>query len=273
MIISIACGLLKTFTLPLDSDALDKELRRRRQRKFKAKFRELPILLSKKGGIAPHLWYQILIELALGLGLNQIIAGLGLLICTLAKYPVSTRDPHATLAHSMSLLSMASQALVIPSLQFSSLEMTNLRIWLTCVYTYIFIIPSALGLNKTHDVTDLVGAVLCGQVICLSAYFGTKADPPRSLLEQRVQRAMGETLYRSASGKRKALLALTFTTGAAFSTYYLSRVMQLKFDPGYAGGCDMNTAKENEWTLGQIFALVMLAALLLPAREIYNSMY
>lgn len=258
---------------PLDADALDNELRRRRKRKFKEKLLERPILLSRTGGIAPHLWYHILTELALGLGFNQIITGLGLLICTLAKYPVSTRDPHATLAHSMSLLSMASQALVVPSLHYPRLEIINLRIWLTCLYTYISIIPSAIGLRKTHDVTDLVGAVLCGQVICLSAYFGAKADPPRSPLEHRVQQAMGETLYRSASRKRKALLALTFAVGAVFSMYYLVRVMQLKFDPEYAGGCDMNTAKENEWTLGQIFALIMLAALLLPAREIYNSMF
>lgn len=53
--------------------------------------------------------------------------------------------------------------------------------------------------------------------------------------------------------------------------YYLLRIFDLKLGSRASHGYDLNTAKENEWTLGQIFALAMLFALLFPAGEIYNS--
>ena len=53
----------------------------------------------------------------------------------------------------------------------------------------------------------------------------------------------------------------------AFRVAYLVRVQRLKLDTGVSHGCDLNTSQENEWTLVDIFALLMLFSLFVPATE------
>lgn len=275
--ISLACALLKHFSPPLDAAALDQELLHRMDRTpsglviyslLALGFKGRPVLFSKNPGNAVYMWHYISSELALSLGFNQIITGLALLICTLAKYNISSRDPHVSLARTLSLLSVASQALVGFNVQISQGTTSGIRGWLSVLYIYTFIIVNAIGFKKTHDVANLIGAVLLGFVISWPGLFDLVA-----LMKEGSNSDSDEVPSRRTTRNRNFAFASSLIVEAVFVTYYTVRVFQLKYDSDTTGGCDLNTAEVNQWTLGQILALIMLVAPFLSARETYRSTY
>lgn len=67
-------------------------------------------------------------------------------------------------------------------------------------------------------------------------------------------------------------LRRSFSIGGIFSIILsVTFILILKYDRGFAKGCDLNTPEENTWTLGQMFAVIMLIGLLLPVTNIYNG--
>ena len=60
------------------------------------------------------------------------------------------------------------------------------------------------------------------------------------------------------------ILSLTFISCTGLTLWSLVHVLQLKFSPKHAHGCDLNTAQENQWTLSQITTMVVLVAVFVP---------
>ena len=64
------------------------------------------------------------------------------------------------------------------------------------------------------------------------------------------------------------LQVVSFVVFGSASTGGLIRALQLKFGRGKLG-CDLNASGENAWTLGQVLAMTMLLALVLPTLSVY----
>lgn len=166
---------------------------------------------------------------------------------------------------------MASQTVVLPILVSSNIvKLNNLQLWLPLPYTMVLIGCLAVGKQKRITWLDIGNAAYCF-VFLLSAFVyemyemsfkirGSRFEP--SAKRPRSHRIWAKRFYRG----------LFTVCGTQMQILYTWNVYTLKYyATGFAKGCDLNTAEENEWTLGQIYAVVMLVVLLLPLKAIYSS--
>lgn len=117
---------------------------------------------SSHGRSAPShsfkFWHEVLGELGINIGLNQLISGSALLICALAKYGVYSRDPHAALAYNLSLCVFSQMQAVLMSPSFRRRN-AKLRFWFQQIYAITILIIVCTGFRKTFDLSALMWAI------------------------------------------------------------------------------------------------------------------
>lgn len=262
-----------------DSTALDQELYRRSKRPTNNRngplFRiDRPTIISLKPGMAMYLYYYMLEELTRIFGLNQIVIGIGLLICTLLKYGIYSRDPHASLAYALSSLSMGSQTCALLSLISSDVPVTDLQLWLPLPYSIVLVICLGKGYKRRDDKLGFTAAVY--SLVFIYCTIGLAAG--KALVKIMMPPKPMASRKSSSFARSRVLRLLKFAAACAIAVeslaIYLAEILHLKYDPAWipgSSGCNMNTAAENEWTLGQIYAVIMLVVLLLPLKDVYDS--
>ena len=155
------------------------------------------------------------------LGLNQLVVGFALYVCTVATYGSSSQDPHSTLGYALSSLSMLSQLQVPLVLRPTDYLASRLgRAFVLLVYSWALLITMAVGFRKTRDVPSLVTAVVASIIAILAQPW--------------------------TAGILLDILGLTFISCIGLTLWSLVHVLQLKFSPKHAHGCDLNTAQENQ---------------------------
>ena len=286
---SILCGCLKFINAFWGDDTEDSKANAETHRQVPAgsTYGSVVQLLRNSGNlnfrVILRMSHYILSRTLLGLGMNQLVAGFAMYISTLIQYVNScsriagyiatfqkfslidihrygarSRDPHAALGFALASLSMFSQ-LQVTIVQQRLVDVgVFIRSSAFLVYVLALLITTCVGFNATHGVVDLVGA-------CLGFGFGTAF----------VFQAFSDILTISffgymgheAMGAMYSLVPILagVAISSLFTMWYLVRSLMLKFDDEAAHGCNLNAAEENEWTLGQMFAVIMLVALLLPA--------
>ena len=115
---------------------------------------------TKKAVKTSAVWYHVIGQSILSMGQSQLVSSFALYACSIAKYGVHSRDPHASLAYALSLLSTFSQLQVVCVLQRRMLAIAVLRLSLMTMYFLTLLVNFAVGFQRTHDIPDLVGAAI-----------------------------------------------------------------------------------------------------------------
>lgn len=182
-------------------------------------------------------WYRVGGAFLQALVWNQLVTGVAMYVCTNIQYGPASTDPHATLGHRLSALALYSQvATNCIQVCLQQVEAVGVRLSLISFYLSAQLMTTALGLSATHDVQDLVWAIIafCCFWVAILRY-----------------------------------PAVYYIFGF-FTAVYVVRVLRLKFDTNVSSGCPLSTYDDNaSWTLGQTFAVAMLLVILLPVMETY----
>ena len=212
------------------------------------------------------LWHRVLDKALLGLGLNQLVAGYALMVSNLWTYRSLSNDPHALLAMWLSGSSMIGQAMIPFVLQRPNKSHAYFSLWASNIYM--------LGLSIMGTVqapmTLLWGstAVLASTVI----FAATKSIRDLLLDPAQVQSITEDRDSKPDISEIPLLQVVSFVIFGSAVIGGLIRALQLKFGRSKLG-CDLNAAEENAWTLGQVLAVIMLLALVLPTLSAYWGMY
>ena len=187
------------------------------------------------------------------------MAGCALYIPTIATYGARSRDSHATLGYALGSLSIFSQLQVPFALQQHCGFGSNLRMLILLAYvvaqawTTAEFSSTKMALGIVAATVSVYGAALALLIFGVS-HFG-------------LFRRFNSCVRLSPL----AQMLLDLSVCCAATIWYLYRVLRLKLD--HPDTCNLNTPEENEWTLGQMYASIMLVALFLPAVDASPGMY
>ncbi|KAK0311212.1 pre-rRNA-processing protein esf1 [Friedmanniomyces endolithicus] len=191
---------------------------------------------------AVDLWRRVFDLLLMGMGLNQLITGLALLICQWHKFGLGSLDPHAILAYTTTMLSAFSYAKVPPLPDRPHVKSQLFRSLVFLIYLIIYIVRIAAW--EHNGGADVLWAWLWWR-----EFRKTSTSKP------------GDDL----SG-----LGLDYFSSLAATILALYSTLSLKFGAqNQWSECNLNSSSENEWTFGQVLAVVLLAAPVLPGVDAY----
>ncbi|KAK0796524.1 pre-rRNA-processing protein esf1 [Friedmanniomyces endolithicus] len=207
---------------------------------------------------AVDLWRRVFDTLLMGMGLNQLITGLALLICAWHKFGLGSLDSHAVLAYTTSMLSAFSYAKVPPLPDKPHVKSQLFRSLVLLVYLILYIVRiAAWEHNGGADVLWVSFGAYTILAICqlLQAWLWWR--------EFRKPSASKPENYLSGLG-------LDFSSSLIATILALYSTLSLKFGAqNQWSECNLNSSSKNEWTFGQVLAVVLLAAPVLPGVDAY----
>lgn len=237
-----------------------------------------------------RIWHRVLDTILLGLSLNQLVAGLGLWTCTVIAFQFKSGDPHAVLAYNMSAASSFSQ-LQIPYVlhkqgkaRRSDRRIARLRRHLFDINLLLLLLSAVVQTEETHNPSAMIGFAVA---LFFSYYARLVASQRVADYMDRKTKALEHTkwsrrplhaslrgcrmLFRKFDTSPVSRTMCSFSISAGFTLWALVVVIRLKLFPhrfGYTN-CDLNTEDENRWTFGQILAVLMIVAIVLPGFDTY----
>ncbi|KAI7325126.1 hypothetical protein KC315_g8033 [Hortaea werneckii] len=209
-------------------------------------------------------WHDLSDALLLGLSINQIVASISLWACLLKIYDVQSTDYHARIVLNMSAASALSQLSVPLVLRRSSYLGTCMRLALCSILCALHMPTFAVQFASTETGDQMTSFLFC--------FYGTVLY-----------------LYTLTSGTKRSRESATDCDGweihqelhtiATLSIYYVSVIWHLyqalaaKYARSWSvfAQCSVNPPEDDEWTSGNILAVGMLVALVLPAFDIQSN--
>ena len=214
----------------------------------------------------------------------------------MVRYGAYSLDPHASLGFRLGSLSMFSQLQVPFVLQRSVKGTVTIRAALLYIYVLIIFTTAAVGFHVTNDRLGVIAGMMaiCGAAYSFMVEFSSR---PLQVMEQYCNEIMERLQTKFESRKRFIWIPgisdiyffllirkhiarkpwiqfiFGFSICALLTLYFLAQALIVKYGNSGVEGCDLNIAAENEWTLSQIYAILMVVALLLPATDAYLGVY
>ena len=196
----------------------------------------------------PSTWSKILAYALDGLGLAQLVNGLGLTVCSLLMFWTTLRDPHAMLALSQCLLGTFTQAPIM-TLLFEAKKMRRrpflVRAVLNLCQTAVILVAWFIGKRPRTGAMRATGIIL--SVLIVHTFICTLA--------------LGSVVFVPRNGSRTTWLKhnsiIVSSISFVSSLGILALMVYLKF---FNEVCDLDTGADNMWTFGQILPLVVLLA-------------
>jgi len=174
-------------------------------------------------------------------GLASALTGLAFFVSALVTYGTCSNDAHAKLAFTLSLLVTCSQLPTMSLLTVWSAEKRGLAM----VYALLY-------MSQGYIITFATADELMGLVACLSLMVQVLNMMPR---------VAGNFLATCP-------VLCTLLSGVVPTIALLFAAFALKFSHN---GCDMNTGEDNQWSLGQTSAMLVLVIPLVSAYLSYLS--
>jgi hypothetical protein len=208
-------------------------------------------------------WRAVLDALHLGLGLSQIIYGFALWVCAASIYGNDSQDLHAVLAYALSFLAAFSYRPMRPAYRAQYRRVRSIRGGISWFYMMMLIVT---GLVK--NIRDLREARPERPGYDLSAYFGfwSMAFLSRDLMFENLKKDVAED-SRHRSWHRLVMVPLEVLINVVPFSWTVVHILYLKF--GRSPDCNMRNSEEDQWTVGQMLSMLMLAASLFPGLDAY----
>ncbi|RMX75028.1 hypothetical protein D0869_12006 [Hortaea werneckii] len=211
-------------------------------------------------------WHDLSDALLLGLSINQIVASISLWACLLKIYDVRSTVYRVGIVINMSAASALSQLSVPLVLRRPSYLATCMRLALCSILCAIHVPTFAVQFASTETGDQMISFLCCflGTVLYLCT------------LTSRTKRSR-----ESATDCDGCEIQEELHTVATLSIYYVSVIWHLyqALAAKYARSgsvfaqCSVNPPEDDEWTSGNILAVGMLVALVLPAFDIQSSKF
>ncbi|RMY18984.1 hypothetical protein D0867_04971 [Hortaea werneckii] len=202
--------------------------------------------------------------LLLGLSINQIVASISLWACLLKIYDVRSTDYHVGIVINMSAASALSQLSVPLVLRRPSYLGTCMRLALCSILCALHVPTFAVQFASTETGDQMISFLYCflGTVLYLCT------------LTSRTKRSR-----ESATDCDGCEIQEELHTIATLSIYYVSVIWHLyqalaaKYARSWSvfAQCSVNPPEDDEWTSGNILAVDMLVAFVLPAFDIQSN--
>lgn len=225
-----------------------------------------------------HAWHDLSDAILLGLSINQMVASFSLWICWLTTYGLKSNDYHVQTAVGMSMASAFSQFHVPWVLRRPSYLGVCMRLAI-CWLLFALYSVTVLVHGLSGDSSSAGRGFVPYNFLFL---FFTQATPLCALFEVtwiNGGRAKGydgcDLMYWAKESYRWTRDTRPFTTMFVYLgvdlNMFLAHSIVYENALGVPAECSSNTPKENEWTFGNILAVGMLVALVLPAFDIQSS--
>lgn len=221
-----------------------------------------------------HAWHDLSDSLLLALSVNQMVVSISLWASWLTTYGLQSEDYHVQIASGMSAASALSQFHVPWVLRRPRYLGICMRLALSCIFFAL------------HSVTLIVHMYSADQGplgMLTILFLLSTAFQYLVILITILRRHRDSTTGCGGcdiSYDTKSSLSMTKDSHAMITAIvYLGISSNLSFALGWkyldpywlTEPCSSNRAKENEWTFGNILAIGMLVALVLPAFDIQDS--
>ena len=211
-------------------------------------------------------WHHVLGKVLEGLGLNQFVASLAMYASCLVVYGMHSENPNAVLAFYLIFLSLGSHLAVLFVVPRPNKESAFYRV---CAQT-LFYPAVVLTIYPTWASSFTGFAWLCyvcslGPPLVFASLISLPAFSNRSLNLWPLEDFIGPGTWTQLIQSIIGLVVCRITSGM-----YLYLAVDLKFGRQTPKSvCDLNSAEEKQWTLGQILSLFMLLVLVLPTFDAY----
>lgn len=226
------------------------------------------LTLTSNGGYG--YWHQAFDKILLGLGMNQLIAGIALTCASLLTYGWFPKDMHANFSYQLSCLAASSyirdpNILLDPRSHRSALVLRKY-----CSYVYVALIVCFLpGIirNEKNIAFNSISAMSVSLLV-LPAYGEIAVDwfIDCNCQDKRRRDIVCLKLDEIRDNSWRYWCSALFA-----STWSSSYVISLKWKHANEF-CDLNTAAEDKWTYGQILAVLMLMSCLGTAWDAFKGM-
>lgn len=197
---------------------------------------------------SPSTWSKIFAYALDGLGLAQLVNGLGLTVCSLLMFWTTLQDPHAMLALSQCLLGTFTQApIMVLLLEANKMRKRPflVRAVLNFCQTGVVLVAWFVGKRPRTGAMRTTGIVL--SVLIVHTSICTLALGSVVLIPK--------DRSRSTWVRQNSIIVSSFSFISSLGI--LALMIYLKF---FNKVCDLDTGADNMWTFGQILPLVVVLA-------------
>ena len=224
-------------------------------------------ILTLSGG--PKYLHQALDKLLLGFGINQQIMGIALTCVSIVTYGWFPRDMHANFSFQLGCLASSSYIRDPDILLKPRGHRNGLVLRKYCSYIYgVLAVCRVPGVVYREDyrlfsLLSAAGAF----VLVLPARFEIPID---WWMDCNCQDKKRHDIYCPKLGAEEALRHFHWISGLSVFTWSTWYVISLKWKHA-SEDCDFNTAEEDQWTFGQILAVLMLLSCLTAAYDAFKG--
>ncbi|RMZ01683.1 hypothetical protein D0860_07513 [Hortaea werneckii] len=209
-------------------------------------------------------WHDLSDALLLSLSINQIVASISLWACLLKTYGVRSTDYHVEIVINMSAASAFSQLSVPWVLRRPSYLGTRMRLALCSILCPLHVPTFAVQVALT-GIADYECSLYCclfGAVLYLcTLIIGTKKSRDSA------------TNCDGCEIPEEIRMITTLCTSHVIVIWHLYQALATKYARSWSvfEQCSVNPPEDDEWTSGNILAVAMLVALVLPAFDFQNN--